>query len=63
MWEFLQANWTWIFLAGFFVLMLRGGGCGMGHQHSSDQLPDAAPDRRGTTPTTGAQTKHAGGYH
>ena len=30
--EWLTQNWLWIVIAvGFFFLMSRGGGCGMGH--------------------------------
>lgn len=54
MWEFIQANFTWIALGVFFLLMMRmhggGMGCGGGHgDHGGKQEP--APPA-GTTPRT-----------
>ena len=60
MWEFLEANWTWLLLGGFFLLMMRGGGCGMGHQHSENG--NDTRDTGGGTTRTGQATK-TGGCH
>ena len=71
MWEFLQAYGIWIVLGLFFVLMMRGGGCGMGHQHSgqkgtheSDREPVGSPARSaGSGTATVAATRSGGACH
>ena len=54
MWEFIQANSTWIVLGVFFLLMMRmhggGMGCGAGHAGHGDAQEPAPP--AGTTPRT-----------
>lgn len=52
--RFLATNWLWIVLIGGFVLMHRGGGCGMGGHgghagHGADR-DRPADERVGDTP-------------
>ena len=74
MWEFIQANATWIILGVFFVLMLRmhgGAGCGMGHGGHEDQsaakrrpgAADSEPDDAGVAAGQARSTKRSGGCH
>ncbi len=66
--EFLQAYGGWIVLGLFFLLMMRGGGCGMGSQHSvrskaeqSDIDDNSAATGGGSTRVTAGRS--GGGCH
>lgn len=63
MWEFLQANGSWIVLGLFFVLMLRmhvGGGHGMGHGgHGAPGDQKDRPDARTRPPARGSKAEDA----
>jgi hypothetical protein len=65
--EFLQAYGFWIVAGLFFVLMMRGGGCGMGHQNSSDEPSEhvhgSTAEPTDGTPRSSAPAQRSGGCH